>query len=270
MRRILLGLCAALMLGGCGGGGVDASLIATAVRNTEAAGGAEVAFQANIDVPGQSEPLVMTGSGFEDARGEKASLKFTIPQVGEMDMVADGLTMYMRMPMLTDQLGKDWVKIDLERAWEALGMEADGFAQIGQKPSDQLRMLETVSDGVTEHGRDTLAGVEATHYSATMDLRRYPELAAPEDRESARRTAERIIELSGESEIPIDVWIDDDQRVRRMELEQVMSQGGVEVRAEMIFEYVRFGVPVDIDVPDDDDVFDITELGVQEIQQRGL
>ena len=269
MRRILLALCAAILLSGCGGG-VDASLIATAVQNTEAAGGAEVAFQANIDVPGQAEPLVMTGSGFEDVRGEKASLKFTIPEVGEMDMVADGFTMYMRMPMLADQLGKEWVKIDLERAWEAMGIEADSFGQMSQKPSDQLRMLETVSDGVSEHGRDTVVGVEATHYSATIDLRRYPELAATEDRVIARRTAERLIELSGESEIPIDVWIDDDQRVRRMELEQAMSQGGVTVRAKMIFEYVRFGVPVNIDVPDDDDVFDITELGVQGIQQRGL
>jgi hypothetical protein len=256
MRRILLGLCAALMLGGCGGGGVDASLIATAVRNTEAAGGAEVAFQANIEVPGQSEPLVMTGSGLEDARGEKASLKFSIPQVGEMDMVADGLTMYMRMPMLTDQLGKDWVKIDLERAWEALGIEADGFAQIGQKPSDQLRMLETVSDGVSEHGRDTVVGVQATHYSATIDLRDYP-----------GQDLDKLIELTGQSEIPVDVWVDDDQRIRRMRWVQVMRQGDVEVRGEMTAEYVRFGVPVDIEIPDGDDVLDATDLAVQQLEQ---
>jgi hypothetical protein len=34
----------------------------------------------------------------------------------------------------------------------------------------------------------------------------------------------------------------------------------------MIMEYVRFGVPVDIDIPDDDDVFDATDLAVQELE----
>ena len=59
------------------------------------------------------------------------------------------------------------------------------------------------------------------------------------------------------------VWIDDDQRIRRMEWRnlQVGSVG-----MTMIMEYVRFGVPVDIDIPDDDDVFDATDLAVQELE----
>ena len=32
-------------------------------------------------------------------------------------------------------------------------------------------------------------------------------------------------------------------------------------------EYVRFGVPVDIDVPGEADVFDATELALQQMQQ---
>ena len=36
---------------------MDASLFATAVRNTEAAGGAEVAFQWTYEVPGRGEPV---------------------------------------------------------------------------------------------------------------------------------------------------------------------------------------------------------------------
>ena len=53
---MLLALLAIPLLSGCGGG-VDASLFATAVRNTEAAGGAEVAFQWTYEVPGRGEPV---------------------------------------------------------------------------------------------------------------------------------------------------------------------------------------------------------------------
>jgi hypothetical protein len=34
-----------------------------------------------------------------------------------------------------------------------------------------------------------------------------------------------------------------------------------------VAEYVRFGVPVDVDVPDDEDVFDLTELSGQALEQ---
>ena len=60
---------------------------------------------------------------------------------------------------------------------------------------------------------------------------------------------EKLIELTGQSEMPMDVWIDDDQRVRRIEMEQVIHQGQVKMRAQLTVEYVRFGVPVEVDVP---------------------
>ena len=77
---------------------------------------------------------------------------------------------------------------------------------------------------------------------------------------------QKLIDLTGQSEIPVDVWVDDDQRVRRMETEMQFApdQG----RMKMIVEYVRFGVPVDIDIPDDDEVFDATDLAIQGLNQK--
>jgi hypothetical protein len=65
----------------------------------------------------------------------------------------------------------------------------------------------------------------------------------------------------------MDVWIDGDQRVRRMTWKQSMRQGPVDVKMEITAEYVRFGVPVDIDLPGEADVFDATELALQQMQQ---
>lgn len=262
MRRILIALCALTMLSGCGGG-VDASLLATAARNTEAAGGAELAVRVTMDAGGHE--MVMTGTGVEDARGRSGHFNLTAPGVGEMEMIADGFTLYMRMDQLQAAVGKEWIKMDLTRIGDELGIDMDSVGQIGQGASEQLGWLRAASDGVSEHGTDTVVGVEATHYSATVDLRRYPDLAPEGRREVVRESVERLIELTGESEIPMDVWIDGDQRVRRIEWEQTIREAGGAVHTETVVEYVRFGVPLDIDVPDD--YVDVTELELQGLQQ---
>jgi hypothetical protein len=252
MRRFILALLALTLLSGCGG--VDGSLMATAVRNTKAAGGAELAFQMTMPRPGGGEPVVMTGSGVEDLSNERAQVSMQVPGAGEMEVRSERLVMYMHWDVLTSQLGKDWVKIDLERAYDSLGIDM-GAAQVGQGSSEQLRWLAEMSDGVIEEGREQVRGVEATHYSASVDLRRYPD-----------GDMDKLIELTGQSEIPVDVWIDDDKRIRRMEWDQAISPG--QAPGHIVAEYVRFGVPVDIDIPDDDEVFDATDLGTRALEQE--
>lgn len=254
MRRILPFVFAlALVLTGCGGG--DASLFATAVRNTENAGGAEIAFQASFTGPG-GQSVVMTGTGVEDLAEQRARIEMQVPGAGAMELIADELVMYIHFDLLSSQLGgKEWMKVDLEHTYESLGIDVGGLGQVGQGTSEQLKMLGEVSDGVSEVGREQVRGVETTHYSATVDLREYPD----ED-------IEKIIEVTGQSEIPMDVWIDDQQRVRRMEWRQAVAKG--QEPATIVAEYVRFGVPVDIDIPDDDEVFDATDLAVQGIENE--
>jgi hypothetical protein len=247
MRRFLLALFAlALLAGGCGG--ADGSLLATAIRNTEDAGGAEVAFQMEIELPGQAQPLVMTGTGLEDAKNGLASLTFEgPPPIGRMDLVQKDLVTYMHSDMFSGQFGgKEWMKMDLEAIGSTMGLDMSELPTV-QTASDQLRMLESASDGVTEEGTETVRDTQTTHYSAKVDVERLP-------------NGERIAELSGLEEMPVDVWIDGDDRIRRMEVEQAMNAGGVQMSMHMTVEYVRFGVPVDIDVPDEDEVFDVGDM----------
>lgn len=255
---MLLVLLALTLLSGCGG--ADASLFATAVRNTQNAGGAEVAFQWNYDVPGRDTPVVMTGTGFEDASKGKARITAQVPAEipggGEIEAIMDGTVMYMRSPLLRSELGgKEWFKLDLARTSESLGLDMGSVGQVGQSTKQQLDALAQVSDGVTDHGREQVRGVDATHYSAIVDLHKL-----------SGDGADKLIELSGDDAIDVDVWIDDDQRIRRMEWVQTLPAGGLEMT--MIMEYVRFGVPVDIDVPDEDDVFDATDLAVRGIESK--
>jgi hypothetical protein len=246
MRRLLLALSALTLLGsGCGG--ADGSLLATAVQNTQDAGGAEVAFQMEIELPGQAQPIVMTGSGVEDAKSKLASLTFEgPPPIGRMDIVQEDLTMYMRSDMFSSQFGKEWMKMDLEEIGSSMGLDMSELPTV-QTASDQLRMLEAASDGITEHGTETVRGADTTHYSAKVEVSRLP-------------NGEQIAELSGLTEMPVDVWIDGDDRIRRVELKQDMNAAGVQMSMHIAVEYVRFGVPVDVEVPGDNEVFDVSEL----------
>ena len=266
MRRYLLALLALSLLSGCGGA-ADSSVIAAAVRNTEAAGGAEIVFSMRMEGQGLPEPIEMSGRGVEDASSRSGHFTFESPLTGTMEMVSDDLTMYMRSDLFAAALGgKEWMKIDMKRATSSFGLDLGGSGQVGQSAAEQLRMLRAVSGDVSEEGHEQVSGTDTTHYSATVDLHRYPDVMPEEQREAARKGIERLIELTGASEIPMDVWIDGDERVRRMTWEQSMRQGPLDVKMNITAEYVRFGVPVDIDVPDDEDVFDATDQVLQPLE----
>jgi hypothetical protein len=267
MRRYVLALLSLTVLGGCGGA-ADPSLFATAVRNTEAAGGAEIVFSMRMEAPGMSEPLEMSGNGVEDASKRRGHFTFESPMTGSMEVVSDDMTVYMRSDLFAAALGgKDWMKLDLRRAMSSFGLDLGSSGQFGQSAAEQLRMLRAVSGDVSEEGHDEVAGTDTTHYSATVDLRRYPDVMPEEQREAARKGVERLIEMTGQSEIPMDVWIDGDQRVRRMAWNQSIRQGSTEMKMEITAEYVRFGVPVDVEVPDEADVFDATDLVQRQMEQ---
>jgi hypothetical protein len=267
MRRYLLALLALTLLSGCGGA-ADSSLFATAIRNTEAAGGAEVVFSMRMEGAGLAQPLVMNGSGVEDAGTGRGHLNFDMASFGTMEVVSDDLTMYIRSDLLGAALGgKKWMKLDMKRAMSSFGLDLGASGQFGQSAAEQLKMLRAVSGDVRDEGHEQVAGTDTTHYSATVDLRRYPDVMPEEQREAARMGVERLIELTGQSEIPMDVWIDGDERVRRMAWSQSIRQGPVEMKMDITAEYVRFGVPVDVDVPDDSEVFDATDLVLQQMEQ---
>jgi hypothetical protein len=267
MRRFLLALLALTLLSGCGGA-ADSGLLAAAVRNTEAAGGAEVTFSMRMESSALPQPVEMSGSGVEDARNRRSQMTFESPLAGTMEVVSEDLSVYMRSEMFGAALGgKEWMKIDMRRALSSFGLDVGGSGQFGQSASEQLRMLRAVSGDVSEEGHEQVAGTETTHYSATVDMRRYPDVMPEDQREAARKGVERLIELTGESEIPMDVWIDGDERVRRMRWQQSMRQGSMDMKMDITAEYVRFGVPVDIDVPDEGDVFDATDLALQQMEQ---
>lgn len=198
-------------------------------------------------------------SGMLDALGDEvpAELSGTFDKI-EIRQVGD--TAYMSFGLLTAMFG-------VETEWLSMPVEdGEGFTQdfsSGVNPYDATGYLESLKSSggdVTVVGTETLRGVETTHYRAVFDLESLAEIdpdAFAELQDSAP---------VGVGEFPMELWIDDLNRVHRFFFELDAPELG-DLNPGESFDYMRvqfdfsdYGGRVTVDPPPASDVTDISEL----------
>lgn len=254
----------AAVLSACGAEDISPEAIADAAKATAATGGSSIAIDGRFEGP--EGEFTMTGEGVMDAGGRRARVDYSfdgVPGLGEMKQVMDGYVMYMRMPALESELpdGRSWIRMDLREATKELGLDIAQFGGAGG--SDATRTLDYLraTGDVEKDGEEEVRGVETTHYRAVVDLRKYPQLVPESERAEAERGIDALVEMTGEEKIPTDVWIDDDNLVRRMRQQMDMRMPGAgTVEMDMSFELFDFGRRVNVEPPPADQVKDVTDL----------
>ena len=127
----------------------------------------------------------------------------------------------------------------------------DPTFQLGQNdPSQMLQYLRATSN-VDEVGKDTVRGVDTTHYAARLQLDRVADKVSPD----AARALKQATKTLGTKEIPLDVWVDGDGLVRRVRMDW-HPKGGSFVMALDLFD---FG-DVHVDVPADSETVDLSNM----------
>jgi hypothetical protein len=241
-------------LAGCGSSDdFSPDVVARAADKTASAGGARMALTTRVQ--GQT----LRGNGFVDTKGRKARLRLTLPGAGEMETIFVNRVIYLRFPeALSNQVpgGKQWLKLDLERFGKAKGIDLGALAgQAGSDPTSQLDQLRGAGD-VKKVGTETVRGVETTHYTATIDLRKAADKAPASQRAAARRSVENVIKLTGQSTVPVEVWIDDAGRLRRQKVTQQVKGEPVTATIELY----DFGAREAVEPPPASETSDITDL----------
>ena len=252
-----------------------------AYKETTAAGTARVAFEGvGTGLPGPNgERLTMflSGQGAVDNESGDADITMRMPPVGKIETRVIGDTMYMRFSgNFTGQPpgGKPWMKMDLEElSREQFGASLSEMQGASATPEEQLGYLRGVSDSVEKLGEEKVRGIPTTHYRATVDL----EKAAAEEKDAAVRQAyEKMTEQIGASKLPMEVWLDEKDRVRRIKTvtpvpEQPATGGSPNGRqAEgkgkmtMVYEYYDFGAPVRVVAPPPAQTTDVTDMAAQQ------
>ena len=90
-------------------------------------------------------------------------------------------------------------------------------------------------------GPATLRGVPTTHYHVLVDLARFPAVAPTRFRAGAQEQAALLKRISGQSRLPIDVWIDTSKRVRRYQVQVPLCFKGERTSESVSVELYNYG-----------------------------
>jgi hypothetical protein len=236
-------------------------VLLASVQATTAAKTARMSMSMEAGIGGAS--FAVSGEGITNFTNGDSSLtmKYAAPRVlsgGAIEIrVVDG-DGYMKMPeFLGEIFGSDkWFKMP------DVGDANSAVPGLGQSdPSEFLAYLEGVSAGVKKVGSEPIRGVDTTHYSASIDLRKA--VARADAPQSLR---DEIKDLFGNSDgpaatIPADVWVDDDGLARRIKLQldfgdiaPADAEAGDLPTMTISMDLYDFGVPVHVEAPPADEV----------------
>jgi hypothetical protein len=235
--------------------------VALAASKTTETGTYKADTTASMEVSGQS--VEMQGTGEFDSKAQRGHMSFITSIAGQkldMEMVFAIPVVYIRYPaglLPGVPEGKPWVKLDLEKLGRQAGLDLGQLMQAGQSdPSQGLQYLKGAED-IEAVGDEEVRGVQTTHYTGLVDLRRLAE----ED-PALKESTDQLIEQTGITRIPVEVWIDDDGLVRRMKQTMHAAAGGQGIPMDMTTttELYDFGTDVSVEEPPADQVIDFQEV----------
>jgi len=281
-----LGALAALSAGGVAVSGCGASAtldpIARAAEVTGQQSGARFSLTtqlASTALPGGG--FSITANGYLDERDRSGEMTMDLSGTpgasalpgtgaGTVRMIFQYPVIYMNTPFLAGKLpeGKTWMKLDLSKAAQADGIDLSQLSSFDETdPTQFLEYLRASSGGVATVGSETVDGVPTTHYHATLQLSGI--LAhLPSSAQAAAKSA--LEQLGNAGAIPVDVWVDAQGRVRRIQLSIAASvpasaSSGVTgaatgVSGTVTMDFTSYGPTPPIVAPPASEVFDATSL----------
>jgi hypothetical protein len=276
----------AIAVSGCGSGGsVAGDPVAKAAAATTSAHGSRLAMDMTMSTAALPQPIHMTANGVMDPVTKQGRIVVDMSDLAgvaggsikasqlKATEILDGTTFYMRLPLLDGKLPghKKWMKVDIAKAGQALGLNLGQFMQPGQDPTQQLAYLRTVS-GAKKVGSETIRGVPTTHYHGFARLDRYPQLLPPSQRASARAAVQRLTKLIGANGYPIDAWVDKAGMIRRVRFTMSTKIPQTTQRMKMAIQedLYDFGVDANVPPPPSDEVFDATSATQKALRASGL
>lgn len=271
MRRALLPVLLALSLAACGGDSLSFDAAASAASTTKAKT-AKVAFDTTI--AGSGTTVSMKGEGVVDFQRRSAKMTFDVGDLlrssgapaardEKWTILTQGLVVYINAPSLSKQLAgaKPWLKLDVAALAKKANVNLEQFRQLTQNdPSQILDFLRAVSGKVEKVGGEDIRGTATTHYRADVDLDRVPDQAAPKLRATFRKSIDALKRQLGTDKIPIDVWVDAANRVRRFQEHLPVAAAGGGGKVDFGIDFFDFGTPVTVRPPPAAQVQDIGAL----------
>lgn len=253
--------CAAgvALIAGCGTGHAPSAAGATpnltaAVSRTEAQ---TARIAATVSTESRGMTLSFTETGLFDFARSRGIITLASP-IGMTEIFIPPTTYVKDQAETSDggalPKGKTWMALpDVATGGGAL----PGLDVGGDDPAELLASLTALSGGVTRLGPATIRGVPVTGFALEVDPAKATGRASGAD----QTALEALGKLSGTAEIPVDVWVDGQNLVRREKLTLTGPAGPAwpdraggtgaagGTRLVITTDFYDFGVPVLVSAP---------------------
>jgi hypothetical protein len=200
---------------------------------------------------------VLAGGSVDEASGEGA---VTMSVAGtRVSALMRGGYVYVRVPAgATSPLtgGRRWIRADARAYTEAFG-SGDPLAQGATSPGRMLAMI-AAGGQVQDLGSETVRGVDTRRYHAEIDFGRYAQSLPEPQRGSAERYVATLTKLTGSSLLPVDVWLDGEQRVRRFATQIRLCSPAGPITDSVTEDIYGYGPQPAVQVPSAGEATDIT------------
>ncbi|HEX2086120.1 MAG TPA: hypothetical protein VHF89_10590 [Solirubrobacteraceae bacterium] len=233
----------ALLAAGCGEDPADEGPLAAAAERTanEETSRFFMVMEAATKEEGEFR---MEGTGSVTADNSRGRLTATVEFEGqepvEFEIINVRDEFWLRSEGLDLPRGKRWM-YSVDRSVAPSTMTTREFLALIRESGE-----------IEEVGGERVRGRATTHYKARVAFADVYESSPEETRERFRDRFEQFEDM----ELPIEVWIDGEGLVRRMDVD--IARGGQEVSIRM--EMLEFGVEVDTDPPPPAQVIDESEV----------
>jgi len=281
----------AVAVAGCGGSAVavpELTSFNSIAQKSSSADSARFDLKVEMALPGADEALSFSAEGGFDTPAKRAQMTFDLSSLAELlkgfgssfggtvtgdlgspedwklEVIQDGDTAYIRFPLIAKDLpaGKTWIKGDAKDLSNADAGQMSQFGSLaGTDPRDVFGLLKAVSGSIEAVGTEKIRGVETSHYRATIDMAKVEQLV-PEAQRQSLGGLDQSAKQAGLTELPLEIWIDSDQRVRKLSIDLDAKQPGSDasVKASLVVELYDYGTPLELELPPADQVADASTL----------
>jgi hypothetical protein len=245
----------------------ESQTVRAAYRRTAEADTAKMTLTTRAATAGES--VTARGNGVMDL--EEGDSRMTLTAQGQQieQRVLDGVV-YQKAPaeqrsQLRLPPDKTWMKIDLAR----LNSSGSGAGGQVSDPAESFGYARGVNDrDVTKVGTDTIDGARTTHYRVKVDV----QALAEGDPAKAKALREQL----GTSSLPLDMWLDDQGRLRQQTVRLTLrpESGNAPKQSQTVtstttLKFSDFGTEADVEAPAAQDTVDVTGKVAQATKSRG-
>lgn len=252
-----------VLLGACTDEAPRRETLVQSAQETIEAGSARLS--STIENKGGAAPGRFGGVGVFDFAAHRGRIAFDLSgfALGGGDrtelLMVPGAFYVELPPELGEVAARPWLRIDAASVGQATG-SLEGFRRLGNNdPSLAVNLVGAASGKVDEVGHEEVRGSPTTRYRTTLDLDNLRSDVPADSKDAVARVGDTL----GVRFIPIEAWVGDDGRLRRVRQTIDLSRArATQLSGTLVttFELFDFGARADVSEPPPDQATDLATL----------